>query len=469
MSKVLNKIKKIIPVGIFKALQPIYHFVLSSLAAVSFRFPSENLIVIGVTGTTGKTTTVFLIAKMLASAGYKVGYTSTAMFSDGNKEWLNDKKMTMVGRFFTQNILRDMVKNGCQYAIVETTSEGVRQFRHRFINYDILVFTGLYPEHIESHGGFENYKKAKGQLFAHLKKCGAKYADDGKNIKRNLSGLKKTELNKIKKTIVANLDDEHVDYFLDFWAEEKIGYTQTRKQENASTSSTRARNNFIEYGGITSSEKGIGFEVLDTKIQLQLLGEFNAVNSMAAVCVGLSQNISLAEIRSGLEKIKGVPGRLENINEGQDFTVMVDYAFEPNAVAKLYETVEDMPHNKIIHVLGSCGGGRDVSRRSVLGRIAGERADIVVVTNEDPYDDDPRMIIDQVAEGALAQGKKEGENLFKIVDREEAIKKAISLAEEGDVVLVTGKGSEQAICVADGEKIAWDDREVARKALKSKN
>ncbi|MCK4553445.1 hypothetical protein KAU19_00590, partial [Candidatus Parcubacteria bacterium] len=158
MDKILNKIKKLIPKKIFKTLQPAYHFLLSWFSAVWYRVPSEKLIVIGVTGTTGKTTCVYLIAKVLESAGYRVGYTSTAMFGDGEKEWLNDKKMTMAGRFFTQKILRQMVRNKCQYAIIETTSEGIVQYRHRFINYDILIFTGLYEEHIDSHGSFENYK-----------------------------------------------------------------------------------------------------------------------------------------------------------------------------------------------------------------------------------------------------------------------------------------------------------------------
>jgi UDP-N-acetylmuramoyl-L-alanyl-D-glutamate--2,6-diaminopimelate ligase len=151
----INKLKKVIPLRLFKMVQPVYHFVFSFLAAVFFRFPSRKLIVIGVTGTAGKTSTVYLIAKMLEKAGYKTGFTSTTIFSDGEHEWLNDKKMTMPGRFFIQKLISKMVKNGCRFAVVETTSEGIKQFRHRFINYDILVFTGLYPEHIESHGSFE--------------------------------------------------------------------------------------------------------------------------------------------------------------------------------------------------------------------------------------------------------------------------------------------------------------------------
>src|SRR5665647_210658 len=167
----LNFIKKLIPKKIFKSLQPAYHFLMGYIAALCYGFPSEKMIVIGVTGTTGKTTTIFLLESILKNAGYKTGYVTTAMFSDGEKEWLNDKKMTMVGRFLLQKLLRKMLDNKCDVVIVETTSEGVVQFRHRFINYDKLLFTGIFPEHIESHGGFENYKAAKGKLFEHLENC----------------------------------------------------------------------------------------------------------------------------------------------------------------------------------------------------------------------------------------------------------------------------------------------------------
>jgi UDP-N-acetylmuramoyl-L-alanyl-D-glutamate--2,6-diaminopimelate ligase len=451
----------------------------SALAAAMYRWPSEKIIVIGVTGTTGKTTSVYLIAKMLEAAGYKVGFTSTAIFNDGQKEWLNDKKMTMVGRFFTQRLIREMVRNKCEYAIVETTSEGIKQFRHYFINYDILVFTGLYPEHIESHGSFEKYKSAKGKLFAHLKKCKTKYADDKKRIHYRISGLKKIELNRVKKTIIANLDDEHAGYFLDFWAEEKLGFSTTPSfvpqncgttqgkqiKDRFDTDMNNSNINIIEYQDVMAENAGTSFRVQKTKINLQILGAYNAVNAMTAVAVGMSQGIGMEKIKSGLESVSGVAGRFERIDEGQPFTVIVDYAFEPNAVSKLYETLKLIPHGKIIHVLGSTGGGRDIARRPILGKLAGENADIAIITNEDPYDDDPQLIIDQVSIGAEKAGKKLNENYFKILSREKAIDKALSLAVAGDIVLVTGKGSEQAIVSANGEKIPWDDRAVIRGKL----
>lgn len=464
MEKLLNKIKKIIPKKLFENLQPAYHLILSWLAALWYGFPSDKLIIIGVTGTTGKTTCVYLIAKMLEVAGYKTGFTSTAMFNDGKSEWLNDKKMTMTGRFFTQKIIKKMVKNKCQYCIIETTSQGIEQFRHRFINYDILVFTGLYPEHIEAHGSFEKYKEAKGKLFQHLKKCKTKYADENKIIHHAISGFKKIGFNRIKKIIIANGDDECADYFLDFWAEEKMSYKVKSKKLKVKSNDAIIQEIIAE--NIQTIENGTSFVAEDKEIYLSLLGEFNVSNAMTGVAVGLSQGIDIKKIKAGLESVKNLPGRLEKINEGQNFTVIVDYAFEPNAVAKLYEVTSLMPHQKIIHVLGSAGGGRDISRRPVLGKLAGENADYVIITNEDPYNDDPYVIIEQVAIGAEKLGKVLNKNLFKILDRRVAIAKALNLADIGDIVLITGKGCEQAICMADGKKISWDDRKVTEEELK---
>lgn len=458
MSKILYKIKSLIPKRIFKIFQPFYHFIFAFFSACFYAFPSNKLIVIGVTGTTGKTTSVYLMAKVLNDIGIKTGYTSTAMFNDGEKEWLNDKKMTMLGRMFTQRILKTMLKNNCRVAIIETTSEGIRQFRHRFINYDILVFTGLYPEHIESHGSFENYKKAKGKLFEHLKRCRPKYLNEEKKVIKIKNEIKKIDFYKVKKTIIVNGDDKYSSYFLSFWADEKIVYAQKKKE-------LKKEYKFLNYGNIENDD-GISFELEGEKVKLKLLGKFNATNVMNVFSLAYALNIPQDIIKSKLKKIEGVPGRLEKINEGQNFLVIVDYAFEPGALTKLYETVQNISHKNIIHVLGSAGGGRDMARRPILGQLAGENADFVIITNEDPYDEDPEIIIDQVSLGAEKAGKQMGKNLFKILDRKEAIKKAIDLAREKDLILITGKGNEQAICVADGKKIKWDDREVVKELIK---
>ena len=464
-------IKKLIPSHLFKKIQPIYHYLMAALAAAWYRNPSSQLIIIGVTGTTGKTSSVYFIAKVLESAGYNVGYTSTAMFDDGKREWLNDKKMTMPGRFFVQKILRRMVKNRCQYAIVETTSEGIVQFRHKFINYDLLVFTGLYPEHLESHGGFDNYKAAKGRLFAHLKDCKPKYINDQKAVCYPKTALKKLDYTKLKKTVIINGDDENSPYFLSFWSEEQLIYTTDKEfnssifMENGGEDKILKDSHIYNFNDVVVSAAGTSFKFQDQIINLKLLGDFNAVNAMNAALVGLNQGLSLEQVKIGLESVTCLSGKMERIDLGQNFQIIVDYSFEPRAMKKMYETVKILPHNRIIHLLGSCGGGRDHDRRPILGGLAGENADYVVITNEDPYDEDPQLIIDQVASGAQLAGKKLDYDLFEVSDRREAITKALTLAESGDLVLITGKGAEQYICLANGKKIPWDDRRIVREEL----
>jgi len=440
---ILVFVKKLIPRKLFLFFQPSYHLLFNYLAAAFYRFPSEKVIVVGVTGTTGKTTVTYMIAKMLEGSGMKVGYTSTAMFGDGQREWLNDKKMTMLGRFFTQRMLRTMVDNGCEVVIVETTSEGAVQFRHRFINYDIFVFTGLYPEHIESHGSFENYKNAKLSLFAHISSAEKKLGID------------------IPKTIIVNGDDEHAKDFLAFDRVKKVVFTAHNQKFKDKEIE------YVHYSMLGSSARGVLFGFDTTDIQLKLLGDFTPLNASASGSVGRALGLSSSKIKKGLESIEGIPGRLERISLGQDFGVIVDYAFEPVAVTKLYETISVLEPQRIIHVLGSAGGGRDTSRRKVLGEIAGRQAQIVIVTNEDPYDEDPLVIMAGVASGAREAGKQEGKDLFLLLDRKQAIAKALRSARSGDVVLITGKGSEQAIVVKDEQKIPWDDREVVRAILKS--
>lgn len=433
-------IKKFIPVGLLS----FYHKTLAILANIFYARPSEKMIVIGVTGTNGKSTTVNLISAVLEAGGYKVGLTSTVNFKIDKKEWLNDKKMTMLGRFALQKLLKQMVKAGCDYAIVETSSEGIKQSRHLGINYDIAVFTNLTPEHLESHGSFANYQDAKGELFRKLKKDKAK----------KLNGKK------IDKISVVNLDDEYASYFLQFPADKKYGYGVNFISDITGVEEIRAEN-------ISLDSRGSELEAQGSNFKLKLLGRFNVYNALAAICVGLSQKIETDKIAVGLAKVKVLPGRMEFIDQGQGFRIIVDYAPEPESMKQLYQTIDDLKlaNGRIIHLLGSAGGGRDKSRRPVLGELAGNHAQFVVVANEDPYDEDPQEIIDQVAEGAVKAGKSLNQELFKILDRREAINKALSLAGAGDLVLITGKGSEQAICLERGRKAKWDDRQVVKEEL----
>jgi UDP-N-acetylmuramoyl-L-alanyl-D-glutamate--2,6-diaminopimelate ligase len=439
-------LKKLIPGFVLSA----YHLMLAWFAAVKFGFPANRLIVIGVTGTNGKSTTANMIARLLEGAGHKVGLTTTANFKIAEREWLNDQKMTMLGRTQLQSLLKEMVEAGCRYAVIETSSEGIKQHRHAGINYDVAVFTNLTPEHIESHGSFEKYKRAKGKLFAKL----------SRDRRKSLNGKQ------IPKVIVANALDPAAEYFLSFKADRKIGFAALKNDELVAPEFFDVE--VVAARKVIATGEGASFSVGGTSFSLRLPGFFNVENALAAVCAGRAVGLEDENMAVSLMALTGVPGRTERIDEGQPFTVMVDYAPEPESLKHLYQTVADLKKNRIIHVLGSCGGGRDRSRRPVLGRMAAENAELVIVTNEDPYDDDPQEIIDQVAAGAREAGARDQENLFTILDRGEAIDFAIFQAKSGDLVLVTGKGCEQAIAVAGGNKIPWDDRERLRLAIRAK-
>ena len=433
-------LKKILP----KSFISLYHKTLAVLAAFVYRFPSENMIVVGVTGTNGKSSTVELIAKALESGGAKVGAASTVKFKIAAKEKLNDKKMTMLGRFQLQKMLKQMVEADCRYAVIEVSSEGIKQFRHLGINFDYAVFTNLTPEHIESHGSFDNYKRAKAKLFKRLSESKNKLID-GKTV---------------TKTILVNADDEHGDYYLEFKADKKIEFSLGGS----------------EVSGFVATQlkvlpTGTSFVLNEQSVDLQLVGEFNVYNVLPAFVIGLEEGLTFSQIKGAVESVEVIPGRMETIDQGQNFYVIVDYAPEVASMDALYKTINkfktdnELNINRIIHVFGSCGGGRDKDRRKKLGKIVGWHSDIAIVTNEDPYDDDPMEIIDEVANGVLKRGKKENQNLFKILDRKEAIAKALSLAKENDLVLVTGKGSEQAMAIKHGKYVQWDDREVIKDIL----
>ena len=434
ITKISNWVKKILKKILGKKLLLIYHLALAKLAAWYYNYPSNKLIVIGVTGTNGKTTTVNLISQFLDSLGQKNGLLSTVNFKVADKAWLNDKKMTMLGRFQTQRLLADMVYAGCKYAVIETSSQGIEQFRHSSINYDLLVFTNLTPEHIEAHGSFENYRHYKEKLFEHLSQS-----------------KKKTIANKkINKIIVSNNDDKETERLKKYKVDKFVTYSINNNSD------FKAKD--IEL------EAGLSFVAKDQKIKNNFIGRFNVYNILAALSAVYQFGFDIKSLTQA--KLKGVPGRQEWIEAGQNFKVLVDYAPEPEGLGQLYQTLSKVHKNNLIHVLGSCGGGRDKARQPIMGHLAGQNADIVIVTNEDPYDDDPMEIIDNVAKGAIASGKIIDKNLFKVLSRPEAIAKALATAQADDLVLITGKGAEQFICGPNGQMIAHDDRQVVREILK---
>jgi len=427
--RIKELIKKFIP----NFLLNFYHYNLALLGAFLYGFPSNKLTVIGVTGTSGKSTVVELTTKILEDAGLKVASLSSIKFKIDKKEWENRLKMTMPGRFKIQRFLKQAVRAGCKYAVLEVTSEGIKQYRHKFIDFDVAVFTNLSPEHIESHGSFERYRGAKLKLF---KTC--------------------------RKVHIINLDDKNAEYFWKISAEKKIGYSTKISNFQFPISNKFPISNFqrIFAEDVQFSTAGISFSINNLRFNLNLFGSFNIYNVLGAICVGLSQGISLEVCKKVLEKVKGIPGRMEIVVK-KPFVVIVDYAHTPQSLKKVYETLRNpkTQPSKLICVLGSCGGGRDKWKRPILGKIAAKYCKEVIVTNEDPYDEKPMEIIKQVAQGT-------GDKVRKILDRRKAIRWALKLARPDDVVVITGKGSEPWMCLANGRKIPWDDRQIVREELK---
>lgn len=404
----MGYVKKIIlavvkPLGL---LSP-YHFIFGWVSSVLYRHPSRKMIVIGVTGTKGKTTVLELANAIIETAGEKTVLSSSTRFKVAEKEWTNDTGNTMPGRGFLQKLLREGVKAGCKYALVEVVSEGVVQYRHRFIDFDVAVFTGIHPEHIESHGSFKKYLDAKLSFFRDVRKHSKK---EGKYF-------------------VINKDDKYSESF------------------------TKA----------AGRQGVIPYTLYDGP--LKLIGDFNKRNAAAASAIARAIGAEGEVIRRALEEFEGVPGRMELVQR-DPFAVMIDYAHTPDSLSAVYETLSrDMPKGgRLICVFGSMGGGRDRWKRPELGRIAGDYCSEVILTNEDPVDEDPAKIIGEIKAGIEGHGRF----VHEIVDRREAIRKAVDLARSGDTVIITGKGREPYIRVAKGKKLAWSDWSATREVLAQK-
>jgi UDP-N-acetylmuramoyl-L-alanyl-D-glutamate--2,6-diaminopimelate ligase len=427
-----NFLKKTVPYPLLSA----YHWLLAFLGALIYGFPSRGIFVIGVTGTKGKTTTCNLISQMLESSGFKVGMATTVNFKIGEKEWKNETKQTMLGRFQLQKLIRKMKKRDCSYAIIETSSEGILQHRHRFIDYDMAVFTNITPEHIERHGGFENYRKAKVKLF--------------EKVAKKESGIG-----------VYNLDDENAKYFLKPGVKIKYGFSINQKSEF----SKKDFEMVLEAQKIKLDADGSEFEINGADFKTDLPGEFNVYNFLAAFCAVLPQGANPAKIKELAGSLKLPPGRMETIKSKKGFGVIIDYAHEPASLEAVYKTVRSaLKPKRMICLLGGQGGGRDKWKRRAMGALAGAYCDEIILANEDPYDEAPENIINDIEAGCL-ETKKSGINIEKITDRKEAIKKAVSLARKRDAVVLTGKGGEVWMCVENGKKIPWDEKGIVEKYL----
>lgn len=440
LNKFLNLGRRVIPQGVFRWAQPIYHWKLAMLGAIIYGFPSRAMMVIAVTGTKGKSTTVYMISKIFEEQGLPVAAVGSLGFKIKERIWPNTLKMTLPGRMKLQKFLYRAKKAGVRYVVLEATSEGIVQNRLAGVKIDCAVYINLHREHLESHGSFENYMAAKQKLFL-----------------------------KVRGIHVLNIDDPYFEKFANFPAKQKITYGKSG-------------------GTITQLQPPI------PRLRLQLLGDFNTFNALAALAVAKAYNLDMEKAVTSLNSIKSVSGRMEIIHAPRGFNVVVDYAHTRDSLELVYKTLKSQlqseevePLNKLICVLGAAGGGRDRWKRPEFGKIAAGYCDEVILTNEDPYDENPLAIIEEIEKGfssisnfsrTIALGELRGKqfpisnekrrqpNYQKILDRKEAIRTALSSAKSGDIVIITGKGSETSMAVAGGKKITWSDKGIVEKLLK---
>lgn len=426
MNVILYWVKKVLPSQALAMLRPPYHYTLAFLGNLIYRHPSRDIFVVAVTGTKGKSTTVELLAAILRAAGKKTASLSTIKFQIDDDARPNLYKMTTPGRFFVQHFLREAVDAKCEYAVLEMTSEAAKQYRHRFIEFDALVFTNLSPEHIESHGSFEKYKRAKLE------------------IARALGASKKCP-----RYIVANADDEHGHDFLAVDVERRLPYSlQDLKLYN------------LHKDGAALIFKENDEEIT---IRLPIVGLFNIYNALAAITLARALDISWKDIEKALGTLSKVPGRVEHFHSARSaskkVTAVVDYAHTPDSLEKLYQAFKDVPK---VCVLGNTGGGRDKWKRPEMAAIAERHCDHIILTNEDPYDENPRKIVEE-----MAMAMEDKSKLEIIMDRRQAIKRALEVAVDGGYVLISGKGTDPYIMSANGTKQPWSDANVVEEELLS--
>jgi UDP-N-acetylmuramoyl-L-alanyl-D-glutamate--2,6-diaminopimelate ligase len=410
---------------------------LAWLAAAWHGYPARKLCVIGVTGTDGKTTTVRLIAEILRAAGHQVGWISTVSAFIGGKETDTGLHTTTPDALTVQQYLARMVAEGGKYAVIEATSHGLAQHRVTGCEFDVAVVTNITHEHLDYHGTYEEYRAAKARLFEHL------------STSHRKSGIAKVS--------ILNADDSSYDFLEGFDADRCCSYGVERPSD-------------VEAFNIRFSSSGTSFRVVTPggpfDVMTPLVGLFNVYNILAAITIGVLLGVGSEDMQRGISCVRGVTGRMERIELGQDFTVMVDFAHTPNALEKALQTVRTLTRGKVSVVFG-CAGLRDHAKRPLMGEIAGRLADHVFLTAEDPRTEDVNDIIEHIAVGCERTGRHEGVDFWKVPDRGEAIAAAIQMAEAGDLVVVTGKGHERSMCFGTTE-YPWSDHEAVRKALRAR-
>lgn len=410
---------------------------LAEAAAGLHHHPARALGTVGVTGTDGKTTTTHLIAHLLRAVGLPAGYLSSVAFGTGGESELNRSHMTTVEANEVQSRLAQMRDAGDRYAVIEASSIGLEMHRVDQCEFDVAVFTNLTPDHLDFHETMDAYRAAKAGLFRMVSRSWDK---------------------RVPKAAVVNVDDAASGVML-----EAAGLIPSITYALTADAALVARD-------ITMASSGTRFAVTRAGERVDaftpLLGAYNVANSLAAIAVALSQNVALADAAGALESFPGVPGRMEAINQGQPFRVIVDIASTEQAMRNVLAVLRPATVGRLIVVFGAAGE-RDRERRVGLARAVAADADYAVLANEDPRGEDPDAIIDEIATG-LADSGFPSDRVERIADRRAAIARAFAIAGAGDTVLLAGKATEPSI-VMDGFDVPWDERAVAQELLRQAN
>ena len=410
---------------------------LANLACAFYDFPARELCTIGVTGTDGKTTTSNIISTLFDAAGRRTGMMTTANFKLNGQEWANATRQSTLEALEIQEFLRKMVEMQATHAVIESTSHGLELQRVRGCAFDVGVVTNITHEHLDFHKTLDAYRRAKARLFEMLDP----EQDKGRGY---------------RKVAILNKDDSSYEVLkpycrvpiLDYGIETDAAVRAVDLQLQASRTAFRLILPDAEY-----------------QIETPLIGRFNVSNCLAAIATAYSQGLPLDVIAHTLATIKGVPGRMEHIDEGQHFSVIVDYAHTADSLQKVLAILRPVTPGKLMVVFGSAGE-RDRQKRPVMGSVAAQMSDFFVITDEDPREEDRESILREIAVGAEEAGKQEGRDFLCLADRRAAIAAAFSRTQPGDTVLLAGKGHEQSIIIG-RDKLPWDDREVAREELRS--
>ena len=422
-------IKQLLPLSLFRAVEPYGHLLEAILVNLIHGFPGRDLKVIGVTGTNGKTSTCFMIHKMLEQSGQKTGLMTTVAWGINSDIQPQIQHYTNVPVRELMRRLKFMRQNKVDWVVLETTSQGLAQHRVWGVKFSLAVMTNVTHEHLDYHRTFERYRDAKLRLF--------------KLANKNRQGLR---------TGVINAEDPSAELFSRD-IKNPITYGVNKGELRASqVNLTPTGSNYV------ASYKGQNYQV-----KCHLPGSFNVYNSLAAVGVGITLGLSKSQIEQGVAALEGVEGRMTSINMGQDFSVIVDYAHTPDSFEKLFKDLKPVVKGKLIVMFGSAGR-RDETKRSVQGELAGKYADEVVLTEEDDRDIDGQQILNEVAKGAEKAGKVRDQDLFLVLDRTAAINFVLKRAKKDDTVLLLGKGHEKTIERADGEH-PWDEIHTTRQAI----